>query len=118
MPLLRIMRRADDFTQDAVVNIDDAVKAVRQRRVMAGNDQGGAALPATLLQQVHDHGAGKFVQRSGRFVGQDDGGTRSQGAGDRDAQPLTRAQLDGAVTIEFAQPDAGQQFAGAGAAFT
>ena len=104
--------------QNTVVNIDDAVKAVRQRRVMAGNDQSSAALPATLLQQVHDDLARPRVEGRGRLVGQDDGGTRSQGAGDRNTQPLTRAQLDGAVTIEFAQPDAGQQFAGAGAAFT
>src|SRR5439155_14582643 len=65
-------------------------------------------LPARLdrvAEQLEDLAARLRVEVARRLVGEDDGGLRNQGAGDRDALLLTAGQLRGAVLTPVLQTD-------------
>ena len=55
--------------------------------------QRGAAIPNRLVEQLHHQIGILFVQISGWFVGEDQGGIVSQSAGDRDALLLAPTEL-------------------------
>ena len=60
---------------------------------LVGHHQDGVALVLQALEQPHYLLAGLAVEVAGRFVGEDDGRTRRQRAGDGDALALTAGEF-------------------------
>ena len=62
---------------------------------MGDDDEGDAALPVELEQEVLDHRAGGRVEVARGLVGEDHGGVVDQGPGDRDPLLLPARQVGG-----------------------
>jgi hypothetical protein len=71
-----------------------------------GHHDDGAAFIIQPPQQRHDLGAGRRVEVTGRFVGEDDLGVVHHGAGDGNTLLLTPRELERAVVQSLTQPHA------------
>ena len=80
---------------------------------LVGDEDDGVALGLELVKEGHDLDAGFGVQVAGGLVGQDDGGTVDQGAGDRYALALSAGELVGLVIHAGFEIDVAQRGLGA-----
>ncbi len=83
---------------------------------MSDEDEGGAFDAVEFEEEFEDVGAVGGVEVAGGLVGEDDGRTQDEGAGEGDALLLAAGELDGVVMHAIAEADAGEQLAGAGQA--
>jgi hypothetical protein len=86
----------DDFvTFDFTVTDRDDAMGVQRDIVLVRDQDDGVAFLVQTPEERHDFVAGRAIEVSGGFVGQDDGRVVHQGAGDRDALTLTAGKLVG-----------------------
>ena len=71
----------------AVADVDDAVSVLGDIGFV-GDEDDGVAFCVELIEEGHDFGAGLGVEVAGGLVGEDDGRTVDEGAGDGDALAL------------------------------
>jgi hypothetical protein len=89
---------------------DDALgEHLRQHHVVDVDDGRQPALGAELLDQPHDLPRGFWIERSGRFVHQQEVGILDQRPADADALALAAGQRVGAFVRHVVETDARQQ---------
>src|SRR5262249_39213005 len=89
-------------------HVQHAIAARCQRGIVRDQNQRGAALGLAAEQKLDDLASGRFVEITGRFVGDDDGGVRRQGAGERNPLLLASGQLRGIMPRALRQADGGE----------
>jgi acyl-CoA thioesterase I len=77
------------------------------------HDHGSAFFAVQGQDEVEDQAAGGAIQVAGRLVGQKDGRSQSEGAGQGDALLLAAGELHGIMVEAASEADAVEQFAGA-----
>ena len=89
---------------DAISNGDNAMRVFGDVRLV-GDEDDGVALGVEVVEERHDLLAGLGVEVAGGLVGEDDGGTVDQRAGDGDALALAAGELVGLVHHAGAEVD-------------
>ncbi len=70
-------------------SILDSVRNIENAHVVRDEQNGGALFGCKFLKFPNDRIPGRAVQRSGRFIGKDDFGSRDQGACNGNALPFS-----------------------------
>lgn len=98
----------------AEVHFDDSVGDVEDSVVVGDDHDRGTALSRVLLKQADDAASRFFVERGGRFVGEEDFGMMHQSSGDGDALFLAAGKFAGQVVGAVIESDGIEDFEAAG----
>ena len=96
----------------AVGEIDRAVAALGERKIMGDEEKGGAGPLLQREQEVHDVGAGGLVEIAGRLVGKDEGRLWRERPGHGHALLLAAGELAGEMRLAMGEADFGKRRAG------
>lgn len=109
----RVVAARFTFQEGAVAQFDDAVGEGEELGVVGGDEGGDTLAVHDRAQELHHGTPGVGVELARRLVGDDQGRTVGQGAGDGHTLLLAAGQLTGALGGVPVQADKGEQEADA-----
>ena len=97
----------------SVAKVNGAIGDLGKGFVVGDDDEGLAELVAEVKEKLVEFSLVFGVERAGRFVGQDDGGTVDEGAGHGDTLLFTTGEFVGLMGGTVCQSHEVEQFLGA-----